>query len=247
MIYLFSLLLLFNTARADIHLPELTSPVVDEAGMLSASDQRAIEQWIYDYKRQGKAQLQVAIVKDLQGLSIEEYSVKLADKWKLGNQKRDDGVLFLISAGDKQMRIEVGQGLEGALTDLRSKRILEDRVKPLFRSGQFGPGIAAGVSEIVAAVDPEYVNAQPEQAWEAQDSGWGDRIWIILVVLFIFLNIFGRFFGLGRRRRYYPGFYGGGLFGGGGFGGGGFGGGSSGGGWSGGGGGFSGGGASSNW
>lgn len=230
------------SARA-LDLPSLSSPVVDEAGLLQSSDHRAIENWLYEYKKSGKAQIQVAIVKDLQDVPIEEFSIKLVEKWKLGTGQKDDGVLFLISSGDKKMRIEVGQGLEGALTDAQCKRILDDRVRPLFKAGQFGAGIAAGVSEIIKAVDPEYVGAQPDKETYAEGESFFDSrlFYFIILILFIIANLGGRGF---RRRR---GFYGGVLGGmagsswgrGGGWGGGG--------GWSGGGGGFSGGGSSSNW
>ena len=107
-------------AWAEIRWPEMTSAVVDEVGLLKSSEKYEIENWIHKYRDSGKAQLQVVIVKDLQGLQIEEYSIKLLDQWKIGDKKRDDGVLFIISTGDHKMRIEVGQGLEGALTDLKS-------------------------------------------------------------------------------------------------------------------------------
>lgn len=147
--------LLFSlSAWAEVQWPTMSSPVVDEAKILSSQEKYEIESWIKRYRETGKAQLQVVIVNDLQGLPIEDYSIKLAEQWKIGNQKRDDGVLFIVSTGERKMRIEVGQGLEGALTDLQSKRILDDRVKPLFKSNQHAAGIAAGVSEIIQSVDP---------------------------------------------------------------------------------------------
>ncbi len=236
----------FTTAWA-LDLPALSSPVVDEAGLLNFSDRREIETWIYQYKKSGKAQIQVAIVESLQDVPIEEYSIKLVEQWKLGTGVKDDGVLFLISATDRKMRIEVGQGLEGALTDIQSKRILDDRVRPLFRSGQYAAGVAAGVAEIIKAVDPEYINAQPEQAYGGEEKlfSGGNLLYLILIILIIFLNIVGKTSRL-RRRGLYGGLIGGGWGAGTGWGGG-QGWGSGGGGWSGGGGGFSGGGASSNW
>ncbi len=210
----------------------MSSPVVDEARILSSQEKYEIEQWIYKYRETGKAQLQVVIVQDLQELPIEDYSIKLVEQWKLGNQKRDDGVLFIISISDRKMRIEVGQGLEGALTDLQSKRILDDRVKPLFKSGQYAAGVAAGVSEIIQTVDPEYFNKQGEPAPESKHRRGSNRISLIVFILFIIFSFFGRW-----RGGFLPFLGGGGGWGGGGGSGG----------WSGGGGGFSGGGASSDW
>ncbi len=232
-IFLAALFLSFQ-ASAEIRWPEMSSAVVDEAGILSSQEKYEIENWIHKYRDSGKAQLQVVIVKDLQGLPIEDYSIKLVEQWKLGNEKRDDGVLFIVSTTDRKMRIEVGQGLEGALTDLQSKRILDDRVKPLFKSGQYAAGIAAGVSEIIQTVDPEYFNKQGEPAPQPDRHGKSNRISLIVFLLFLIFSFFGR-----RRSGIFPF-----LGGGGGWGGSGGGGGSA---WSGGGGGFSGGGASSDW
>jgi uncharacterized protein len=247
MMRIFSVLILvlltWSNAQADIHFPAMTSPVVDDSGILTSQEKSEIENWIYDFHQQGKSQIQVVIVPDLQGLDISEYSIKLVDQWKLGDKKRDDGVLFLVSTGDHKMRIEVGQGLEGALTDLQSKRILDDRVKPLFKSGQYAAGIAAGVAEIIKAVDPEYAGkTNPQPAAQPQGRHSNNLFWIIFL-FFIIVSLFGR----GRRSGVGPfiagtllgGGFGGGRGGGGGFGGGG--------GWGGGGGGFSGGGASSDW
>ena len=222
------------TAGAEVTWPQMSSSVVDEAQILSSQEKYEIEQWIYKYRESGKAQLQVVIVKDLQGLPIEEYSIHLVERWKVGNEKRDDGVLFLVSTADHKMRIEVGQGLEGALTDLKSKRILADRVKPLFKSGQYAAGIAAGVSEIIQTIDPEYFNQQGEPAAVPDRKGKSNRISLIVFILFIIFSFFGR-----RRGGILPFLGSGGGWGGGSGGGGG--------GWSGGGGGFSGGGASSDW
>lgn len=241
----FFILLLVSLTVTAVTLPAFNSPVVDEVGWLSRTEKMEIENWLYNYRQVGKAQIQVAIVQDMQGLTIEQYSIELVDKWRLGNQKRDDGVLFLVSAGDKKMRIEVGHGLEGALTDIQSKRILDDRVRPLFKSQEFAAGIVAGVAEIIRAVDPDYAqnNLQPVAApikRHRQSEGQSYLFWVILF-LFIIINLFGR-----RRHRsgllpFLGGFGAGYSVGSGGWGRG------SGGGWSGGGGSFSGGGASSDW
>lgn len=237
--------LLFSivAATADIQWPVMNSAVVDQVGWLTQQDKAEIENLIYSYHQKGRAQVQVVIVNDLQGLPVESYSVKLVERWKLGDKKRDDGVLFLISSSDRKMRIEVGQGLEGRLTDLQSKRILDDRVRPLFKSKNYAAGVAAGVVEIISAIDPEYAGqalaARPMSAPVSDEQP--SYVWI-LVVLFILINIFGRRRrSSGRSGGILP-FLGGFMLGGGGRSSGG-----GGGGWSGGGGGFSGGGASSDW
>lgn len=235
-----TVLLCASSAQAEFKVPALRGPVMDEVGVLRQQDRYDIEALVRDYNSQGKAQIQVLIIDSLQGLEIEDASIKITDAWKLGTEKQDNGILFLIAPNDRRLRIEVGQGLEGALPDAIAKRIISDTVLPLFKSGNLSSGVAVGVYQIISYIDKEYADqhivARPEVAQKKGLPGWA-----VLLILF-FLLFIGRFmpgssFG-GRRRG--GGFYGGG-FGGGGFGGGG------GGGWSGGGGGFSGGGASGSW
>lgn len=229
-------------AQAAFQVPALQGPVMDQVGYIKNSDQRELSALLQDYNRRGKAQIQVLVIPSLEGEAIESASIRITDAWKLGDAKKDNGVLFLISAGDRRLRIEVGQGLEGALTDLQSKRIISDTVIPYFKAGKTSQGIVAGVYEIIRAVDKEF----------ADEVGLADpspkkNNWIILIVFVVLLLIIiggGRGGGRGRRAGL---FYGGAGGFGGWSGGGGFGGSGGGGGWSGGGGGFSGGGASGSW
>lgn len=234
--WLFAFLLLFSCwARAEFQVPRLTGPVVDQVGVLRPQDRRELEAVLRDYNNQGKAQIQVLVVQSLGDLTIEEASIKVADVWKLGTEKKDNGVLFLIAPNERKLRIEVGQGLEGTLPDVIAKRIVSDTVVPLFKARNLSAGIVVGVYQIIKYVDQEYADqhlAQQEPTPAKSIPGW-----VIIVILLLLLFV-GRFlpassFRGGRR--------GGGFYGGGGFGGGG------GGGWSGGGGGFSGGGASGSW
>jgi uncharacterized protein len=231
-----------STALAEFKIPVLRGPVIDEVGVLRQQDRYDIEAVVRDYNAQGKAQIQVLVIDSLQGLEIEEASIKITDAWKLGTEKKDNGILFLIAPHEKKLRIEVGQGLEGALPDVIAKRIIADTVLPLFKANNMSSGVVMGVYQIIQYVDKEYADqhltAQPEVTPSKGLPGWA-----VLLILF-FLLFIGRFMpgsSFGGRRG------GGGFFGVGGFGGGGFGGGGGGGGWSGGGGGFSGGGASGSW
>jgi len=226
------------TARADFQVPPLTGPVIDQVGYLTRSDRQELMQLLYDFNRRGVAQVQVLIVPDLQGYPIEQASIQITDKWQLGDKKKDNGVLFLIAAKERAMRIEVGQGLEGAIPDITAKRIISDQVIPLFRAKRYSAGIVVGVHEILRLADKEFASENNLQEGSSDSSGGDIPIWVIIIVLII-ISILGRFGG-GRGRYYRGGGWGGG-FGGGGWSSGG------GGGWSGGGGGFSGGGASGNW
>lgn len=227
------------SAQAQFQVPSLTGPVIDEAGYLTRSDRQALMQLLYDFNRRGKAQLQVLVVQSLQGTPIEQASIQITDQWKLGDAKKDNGVLFLVSAQDRQMRIEVGQGLEGAIPDVIAKRIISDQVIPLFRSKRFSDGIVLGAHEILRLADKEFAdeNIAPEES-KGGALPIGAVIFLILII-----SVLGRFGG-GGGRRLRGGGWGGGYYGGGG---GGWSSGGGGGGWSGGGGGFSGGGASGSW
>lgn len=211
-------------------IPPMTAPVIDQAGFLTPADRQQLNQVIYDFNQRGVAQVQVLILKTLGDYDIETASIKIAEAYKLGDAKKDNGILFLIGAQEKRLRIEVGQGLEGAIPDITASKIIQNVVLPEFRRGNTSQGIVSGVYEILNLADAEF--ALPEHAQKEGPSTAKIIFYIIFFLLFIF---FSRFSG--------P-FVGGGGFGGGGFGGGGFGGG---GGWSGGGGGFSGGGASGSW
>lgn len=224
-------------------MPTLTAPVVDNAEMLSPHVRVQLDNAIRAFKSRGGAQINVLTVKDLGGETIEQASIKVTDQWKLGGEKKDDGVLLLIAKEERAIRIEVGQGLEGNLPDIYAKRIISDYMIPLFKSGEISEGIAIGVRLIAQKTNPEIAFAGPStQRWRSpapKVEKFKSVIIFIFIFLFVIMNI------LGTRRRFLGG---GGGFGGGSSGWGGSNWGSGGGGsWGGGGGGFSGGGASGNW
>ena len=234
-----------GAARADLRpapfqIPALTAPVMDLAGVLSSQTVDHLNEAIRYLREQGGAQITVLTLPTLGGLSIEEASIKITDQWKLGTKRTSDGVLFLIAPSEHRMRIEVGQGLEGDLTDAISHRIIEESVTPLFKAGDVDSGITVGVYKIAQVTNPNIdlsgqLNLQRRGG--STRGGGGSSILLFIIIFVVIWLLSGR----GRR-----GSGGGMFFGGGGFGGGGFGGGGSGG-WGGGGGGFSGGGSSGGW
>lgn len=228
--------------------PALTGPVVDQAGMLDSRVEAAISDAARALVSKGGSQVQVLTVRSLDGMPLEQASIMVTDKWKLGTTKGDRGVLLFVSAEDRAVRIEVGQGNEGVLTDAQSKRIVEDVIIPFFKAGDFNSGIASGFIQIAKITDPQieignfFDGSRRNFDRAPQRSRPGLSIWFF-ILLFIIMIFNGIFRPPGRRRGFYGGGWGGGL-GGGGFGGFGGGGGGS---WGGGGGGFSGGGASGRW
>lgn len=233
-------LVLPNAEALDV--PTLTAPVVDQSRFLSEGAAQAISSGLYNLEKETGIQFQVLIIPKLKDESLEGYSIKVVDEWKLGKKGDDRAALFLIVSGDKKMRIEVGRGLEGSLTDLKSKRILSE-VRALFKQNENDNGVALGLSLMAqtAGVDLKFDGQTVRPRHARQGSSM--LVLVVLIGLIMFLQyVFPSSGGRGPRGPYM----GGGGFGGGGGGFGGFGGGS-GGGWSGGGGGFSGGGASSDW
>jgi uncharacterized protein len=230
-------------ARAATPVPPLTGPVVDAAGLLGAADQRRLESLARAARGEdGRGpQLQYLVVRSLDGEPIEDYSMRVAEAWKIGTKGKDDGVLVTVAVEDRAVRIEVGGGLEGALTDAQSSRIVRSTVVPAFREGRFGDGLYDAGVQILSALGalPKDVARRAVRAPAPIHFSS-----LAIVGFFVVLFLVRVFSGFGPRRRRHL-WWGGGPWIGGGWGGGGFGGG--GGGWSGGGGGFSGGGASGRW
>ncbi len=228
--------------------------VVDETNTLSKDEINSLLKKLQDFDKQTSTQLVVYMVESLNGESLEDVSVRIAEANKIGRKDKNNGVLLFIAKADKKLRIEVGYGLEGVLTDAVSSKIIRSDIAPYFRNGKYYEGINGGVDAIIAVTKGEYTNDKSSSKKQKSDPGLmclGIPIFVIIVfgIIFfsIFISIIRRIFGWNRR--FYTGgrgWGGGGFFGGGG---GFFSGGSSGGfgGFSGGGGSFGGGGASGSW
>ena len=232
--------LLPSAAAMALDVPPLRSRVNDGAGMISPQAEAALEAKLADLEKNESTQIAILTVPSLEGDAIEDFSMRVVEAWKIGRKGLDNGVLFLVSRDDRKVRIEVGYGLEGRLTDLLAGRIVQNEVTPAFKAGRFDAGFERGVEAILLAVRGEY------KAVPAKEKGGTPSIGLILlIILFIyFFSQISRGSG-GGGPMIFGGGPGGGYYGGGSFGGGSFGGG--GGGFSGGGGGFGGGGASGNW
>src|ERR1700731_3251745 len=146
-------------AFADVAVPPLTGRVVDQTGTLSSGDVASLTQSLKDLETRKGSQVGVLIVPTTAPETIEQYSIRVAEAWKIGRRKIDDGALLVVAKDDHKLRIEVGYGLEGALHDVTPKRIIDEVITPKFRSGDFAGGIAAGVDRIVAVIDGEKLPA----------------------------------------------------------------------------------------
>jgi uncharacterized protein len=187
-------------AFADVAVPPLTGRVVDQTGTLSSGDIATLTQTLRDFEARKGSQIAVLIVPTTAPETIEQYSIRVADAWKVGRKKVDDGAILVVAKDDRKLRIEVGYGLEGALTDVTAKRIIDEIITPKFRNNDFAGGISAGVNQIIRVVDGEPLPAPRQQR---QGSGFTDLIdpfnpFVIIGVLVLgaFLrSALGRLFG----------------------------------------------------
>jgi len=237
-----ALLIAASAGAAGFSVPALHSAVTDKAGILSPFTRQQLEAALRHLQQAGGTQLAVLTLPDLGGLTIEQASIRVADQWKLGSKQADNGVLLLVARDEHRVRIEVGQGLEGRLTDAYAKRIIDEGITPLFRQGDMDGGVTVGVFQIARITNPKvdlrpYLEGRLHQASPHRGAGRSPLQLLFALVLLAFV--------FSMRMGFLPFLFlgAGGLRGRGGFGGGGggFGG------FSGGGGGFSGGGASGGW
>ncbi len=231
-------------AAAQPQFPALTGRVVDQAGLLSPSVQQRLDTELAGHEKQSGQQIVVVTLPDLGGLPIEDYGYQLGRHWGIGEKGKDNGALLIVAVKEHKVRIDVGYGLEGTLTDALSDDIIRNVILPEFRQGRYQEGIVKGTAAILKVLDGSYEPVAKKKT--RQRSAVGILMLLSFGVIFLPL-ILGTLLsggprtGTPTRHGYWGGYWGGGF--GGGFGGGGFGGG----GFSGGGGSFGGGGASGGW
>jgi uncharacterized protein len=191
-----------GAAAADVAVPALSGRVVDKTMTLTQDQQAGLDQTLRDFEARKGSQVAVLIVPTTAPESIEQFSIRVAEQWKIGRKKIDDGAILVIAKDDRKLRIEVGYGLEGALTDLTSKRIIDEVIVPKFKAGDFAGGIIDGVDRILKVIDGEPLPA-PQPRSQEQTSNVFDQIgevgpFLLFGVLIgggILRGIFGRLFG----------------------------------------------------
>jgi uncharacterized protein len=158
--------------------------VHDEANVLSRGTVAQLEQILKAERDSTSNQMAILIVPSLEGEDIDGFSIRVAEAWKAGDVKKDNGVIFIVSIQDRKMRIEVGQGLEGVLTDALSSRINRNEVAPQFRQGNYDAGVLAGTIAIIQAIKGTYVNESPPQRGKrGSRSPWGTVLLIIIIII----------------------------------------------------------------
>lgn len=187
---------------ADI--PALKARVTDTTGTLSSAEVARIEGKLKSFEQRKGSQIVVLMVPTTQPEAIEQYSIRVAEAWKIGRKQVDDGLILLVAKNDRKMRIEVGYGLEGAVPDAIAKRIISEVIAPRFRANDYAGGIEAGVDRLIAVASGEALPAPEQKKWSGGAKASGDDInfeWFV-VAFFVALGVggflravFGRFFG----------------------------------------------------
>ncbi len=177
-----SALLAFSIGASALEVPKLQDRVTDLAGVLTASEKATLEARLQELEGSDSTQIAVLIVPSLEGDSLEDFSIRVANQWKLGQTGRDNGAILIVALNDRKLRIEVGYGLEATLTDLQSGRIIRNDIAPRFRAGDYYGGIKAGIDGIIQTVRGAYTGS-PEYETGAPRRRSGNRLFNLLIIL----------------------------------------------------------------
>ena len=164
--------------------PALTGRVVDAAELLDPAAEAALTQKLAAFEAKSSDQIVVATIPDLQGYDIADYANRLARQWAIGQKKQDNGVLLLVARDDHKVRIEVGYGLEGTLTDALSQLIIQNDILPAFKSGDFPGGIQKGVDGILQVLSGDAAEMQARAEKNGQWSGGDVANWLFPILFF---------------------------------------------------------------
>lgn len=169
-------------------LPALTGRVVDQAAIIDDATERQLVQTLADFEQRSSDQIVVATIHDLGGEAVEPYANRLFRSWGPGQAGEDNGVLLLVAVDDRKMRIEVGYGLEGTLTDLHAKLIIDNTMVPAFRAGNFSGGIEEAVNDIIMVLEGNAAELEARARRFAEDNE--EPVWPIVLFLVVWSVIF---------------------------------------------------------
>ena len=187
---------LSSIASAQIAVPPLVDRVTDQTATLTTEQKASLEQTLQAFEARKGSQLAVLIIPTSAPETIEQYALRVAEQWKLGRKKIDDGAILVVAKTDRALRLEVGYGLEGALNDATSKRIISEIITPRFKQGDYAGGIVAGVDQIIRVIDGESLPPPQERraAAGANLQSYVPVIFILaLVVGGLLRSVLGRF------------------------------------------------------
>jgi uncharacterized protein len=189
---LLALLLCFAfaaTTFAQVAVPLLSGRVVDLTGTLTPEATTRLEQKLQAFEARKGSQIAVLLVPTTQPEAIEQYSIRVAEAWKIGRKKIDDGAILLVAKNDRKLRIEVGYGLEGALNDVTAKRIIDEFITPRFKNSDFSGGIEAGVDRMIAVIDGEPLpTPKPQHEWDGEGFDPGALFHPVIIIAALALS-----------------------------------------------------------
>ena len=181
-------------AAAEPVFPKLTGRVSDAAGVLPAETVATLEAKLKALEDTTGTQLVVATVPDLQGYEIDEYGYQLGRAWGIGQKGTNNGAILLIAPAQRKLRIEVGYGLEGVLTDAVSSRIIRRTIVPRFKAGDVAGGVAAGADDLIALLQlpPDQqaafaAQAKAASADQGDSPGWGALVWLVIIIVWVII------------------------------------------------------------
>jgi uncharacterized protein len=182
-----------------VEIPPLTTAVTDLTQTLSAEEQTALNEKLTQFSQQSGSQIAVLILPSTQPEDIAQFSIRLADAWKIGREKQDDGVIVIVAKQDRKMRIEVGYGLEGAIPDVVAKRIIAEQLSPAFKQGQFYQGLHLATDTLIKLIQGEQLPAPAQRQPAATQQGLMHWLPILMFAAIIggaiLRGMFGAFFG----------------------------------------------------
>ncbi len=190
--FLGALLLAGSAFAAPVPVPALSGRVVDQTGTLDAAQVQSLESTLAAFEKSKGSQIAILIVPTTGEETIEQFSIRVTDQWKLGRKGVDDGVLLTVAKDDHKVRIEVGRGLEGVIPDAIANRIIDDDIVPMFKAGDFAGGLQAGVARMIGLVNGEPLPPPKPQREYGESSGNGQSPFVIaLFAFFIARAVFG--------------------------------------------------------
>jgi uncharacterized protein len=190
------LLLLLPVQLLALEPPRLVGRVNDYASLLSPGTASTLEKKLADFEQNQSTQVVLLTIPSLQGDDMEQFTIRVADAWKIGQKGKDNGVLLVIAKAERRVRIEVGMGLQGVLPDITASRIIRDTMRPHLKRGDFDSGISAGVEAIMAATKGEFASSPRDTgAHKRRSSGSPATFFLLAAVAAAILGSFSRLLG----------------------------------------------------
>ncbi len=175
-VFVFFLAMFALSAWAQVAVPELSRRVTDLTATLSTGQANALENKLATFEAQKGTQIAVLIVPTTEPEDIAQFGIRVADQWKIGRDKIDDGLILIVAKNDRKFRIEVGYGLEGVIPDAIAKRVIAETINPYFKAGDFNGGIDAGIQQLMSLIEGESLPPPSKQ------SGGGEAPFVLLIL-----------------------------------------------------------------